>query len=313
MLASPRLIASATVLLTTTLWSMRQVLTKFGLADLSPLTIIAGQATLGALLLGALLFGWRRERLPHLTLPEWARVVGTGLLGFVFSQTLMIVALTQLATGTLAFVLSFTAIAALVLGIIMLRDWPTPLQLIGLICAFAGAYLFFPIRPTTAEVGAILILCIEMFAISLADNLIRDLLLRGRITAMMMALVTMVAGALILVPVALWNDGVPATSGGGLLAIVYGGIAINAIAIPLWNHALKTLAVFEAAVLTNLGTIEVVFLGWVLLGETLTPRMALAVTVVLVGVSLVQLRSWPQTTWLSESIRTRRLRRRGAL
>ena len=286
---SPRLKASGLVLLATTLIAIRQVLTKAGLSDVPPLTMMAGQAMVGALVLG-LRFVVQRHALPRLSRAEWARLISVAVIGFTCSQTLLLIALARIPASELGFVLSFTPLASLFVGVAVLRDWPTRLQLAGMGLALAGAALFYPDWPDGNRLGAIAVLVLEMFAIGYGDNVGRSLLLRGRVTPVFLALVSMIVGSLLLAPLAIALEGVPRIDERGLIAITFGGLAIFGIALPFWNCALQDLRAFEAALLANLGVFEVAFLAWLVLGERLAPPMLAALAIALAGVSLVQLK-----------------------
>jgi probable blue pigment (indigoidine) exporter len=102
----------------------------------------------------------------------------------------------------------------------------------------------------------------------------------------------LVAGGVVLVPVALLVEGPPPTSytGENLIGYGYLGLIGAALAYALWFRGIKALSPTEVTFLGLLSPLVATLLGWVVLGQQLTALQLLGGLLALAAVVLAQLR-----------------------
>jgi drug/metabolite transporter (DMT)-like permease len=102
----------------------------------------------------------------------------------------------------------------------------------------------------------------------------------------------MLAGALLLAPVAVFESLATATFQARpqtMWAVLFVGIAGGAIGFFLWTNALVRLSPTQVSVYVNLNPMVATLLGTTLLGEQLTPMFLVGLVAVIGGVLLVNL------------------------
>jgi drug/metabolite transporter (DMT)-like permease len=84
--------------------------------------------------------------------------------------------------------------------------------------------------------------------------------------------------------------------------LVVGWLALvnTAFAFTLWNHTLRTLSAMESSIINNAMLIQIPILAWLFLGEMVTWKQAIALTLAGIGILAVQLRSL-SPTWIRHS------------
>ncbi len=102
----------------------------------------------------------------------------------------------------------------------------------------------------------------------------------------------LVAGGLLLTPVALLVEGPPPSSFTGENLLGYGYLTLigAAVAYGLWFRGIKALSPTEVTFLGLLSPLVATVLGWALLGQRLTPLQLLGGVLALAAVALAQLR-----------------------
>ncbi|MDZ7701389.1 MAG: DMT family transporter [Halobacteriales archaeon] len=89
---------------------------------------------------------------------------------------------------------------------------------------------------------------------------------------------------------------------GGWLIVRWLAIVNTAFAFTPWNHTPQTLTATESSVVNNTMLVQIAVLGWLFLGEALTPLEIVGLALVTVGVLAVQLvrgRWWPRGSAVS--------------
>ncbi|WP_439377151.1 EamA family transporter [Amycolatopsis lexingtonensis] len=105
----------------------------------------------------------------------------------------------------------------------------------------------------------------------------------------------LVAGGLVLVPVALAVEGAPpaSLSGANLAGYAYLSLIGAAFAYALWFRGIRALTATHVTFLGLLSPVVATLLGWLVLGQRLTPWQLLGAAVVLAAVVAAQCRSQP--------------------
>jgi probable blue pigment (indigoidine) exporter len=101
-----------------------------------------------------------------------------------------------------------------------------------------------------------------------------------------------VAGGLVAAPVALAVEGPPPATltAGNLAGYAYLAIVGAALAYALWFRGVRALSATNVTFLALLSPIVATALGWIVLGQRLTPSQALGVVIVLGSVTVAQFR-----------------------
>ena len=288
------LLVYAEAILCTFLWSSSYILIKIGLLEIPPFLFAALRCTFAFVVLGMLSIARvgvaKSGRESRTVANEKALLVAAGICGYTLGQGLQFVSLTYLPAVTNTFVLNFTPIFVLVLGILFLKEKVSRLQLLGLPVALLGASVFFSERLVGAgqQIG---ILTVTVSGLSWAIYLIivRKIQRVGSIGSLKLTTLTMGIGTAGLVLLAAVFDGPKPFSLNDLMIILWLSIVNTALAFLLWNHVLRSIGAYELSVIQNSMLVQVAVLAWIFLDEPVTYLMTLGMVLVIVGVVLVQL------------------------
>jgi drug/metabolite transporter (DMT)-like permease len=217
-------------------------------------------------------------------------LVAAGICGYTLAQGLQFVGLFYLPAVTSTFVLNFTPVFVLVLGVLLLREKVSRLQLVGLPVALLGAYAFFSERLAGAgqQIG-ILAVIVSSLSWAIYMIIVRKIQRVDSFGSLKLTTLTMGIGTAGLVLLAAVFDGLRPISLNGLLIILWLGVVNTALAFLLWNHVLRSIHAYELSVIQNSMLVQVAVLAWIFLDERVTYVMTLGILLVIVGVVLVQL------------------------
>jgi len=218
------------------------------------------------------------------------KVVFLGLSGYTVAQGLQCLGLFYLPAVSVTFILNFTPVVVLILGVVFLGVYPTRLQLGGMALVLLGAYLFF--RAPMSGYGLMGVLITLLSGIGWGAYLVASRLLFVRDEADILGLTafSMASGTAVLVIVAVAIEGFPSVSFTSWGIILWLGVVNTALAFLLWNHALQRLEAFEISVLQNTMLVQIAILSWIFLGERLSVTKLIPMALVFVGALVVQLR-----------------------
>jgi len=288
---SSRLASLLEALLVTFLWSSSYVLIKIGLQGMSPLGFAAVRYSLAFIVLFALSTMRRaHEERVRLSTHDWFRLFIAGVAGYAVAQGLQFVGLSYLPAITTTFLLNFTPLFVLLLGALFLGERPTAIQLVGMVIALAGAYVYFLTPILVEEILGVIIVLASGLGWAIYMTTVRGFQRIGKVGTFRLTTVTMGFGAAVLFVSALTFEGIPNVSLNGWLIIVWLSLVNTAFAFYLWNRALRNLKAYELSMLQNTMLIQIALLASVFLGEQLTTNKVLGVILVLTGVTLVQIR-----------------------
>jgi drug/metabolite transporter (DMT)-like permease len=286
-----RLLGVLEALLVTFLWSSSYVLVKIGLDQIQipPLTLVALRYAVASAVLIPLAL--RRGGSSMLGDPKFlARIAILGLTGYSVAQGLQCLGLFYLPAVSVTFILNFTPVFVLVMGVFGLGERPTNVQLGGMALVLVGAYLFFNDPLSGSSLMGVLITLISGLGWASYMVYSRYTFVREEFDLLGITAFSMGAGTLILVVAALVFEGVSSVPPSGWGIIAWLGVVNTALAFFLWNHALRRLEAFETSILQNTMLIQIAILSWVFLGERLTGMKLVAMAMVFLGVLTVQLR-----------------------
>jgi drug/metabolite transporter (DMT)-like permease len=267
---------------------------KFGLLEVPPFLFAAVRYTIAFTILGVIFLtvgeGRRTVRREVLKANGRVALIIAGICGYTLAQGLQVVGLFYLPAVTTSFVLNFTPIFVLLLGILFLGERASRIQLMGLIVAMAGAYTFFSERISgVAQELGIIVVVISGLAWAVYMVIVRKIQRANLFGSFKLTTVTMGIGTAGLVILAAIFDGPKPISLNALTIILWLSVANTALAFLLWNHVLRTIHAYELSVIQNSMLVQIAVLAWIFLGELLTYVMIFGVILVIVGVVLVQI------------------------
>jgi probable blue pigment (indigoidine) exporter len=245
-------------------------------------------AAVRALPAGLLLVAFTR-RLPR---GDWwwkAIVLGTLNIGAFFA--LLFIGAYRLPGGVAATVGALQPLVAAGLAVALLGERMSARTAISAIAGVAGVSLL--VLRANAQLDALGLAAAVGGAVSMATGVV--LSKRWRSPAPLLATTgwQLVAGGLLLLPVALLVEGLPVEPLNGANLLGYGYLTVigAVIAYPLWFRGIRALSPVDVTFLALLSPVVATALGWIVLGQRLTPAQAVGALVVLGAIVAVQTQS----------------------
>ena len=132
-----RLTALLEAYLVTFLWSSSYVLVKVGLTEVSPLTLVTLRYIVASIVLLPIAIV-RGETAALREKGNLMKLLFLGLTGYTVAQGLQCVGLFYLPAVSVTFILNFTPVIVLAMGVVALGERPTRLQLAGMLLVLVG-------------------------------------------------------------------------------------------------------------------------------------------------------------------------------
>ncbi len=283
------------------LWGASFLLTKITLTQLGPMATAAlrwGVATL-ALLAVSSTTAHRRGTLRRALRDDWRTFVGLGLVGVSLFYTLQNLALTYTTSVDVGLIMNDFPILTAVLGVWLLGERFTWRAAGGLALATVGVTLISlgglteagangPFAPASAHTRLLGNLLALVATLSGALYIVGG---KRAVTTYDPLTVTTLAGlfgALMLIPVAVWEGLTLRLSPGVWAALLALALGSGAAANWLWWYAADRLPVSRAGVFLYVTPVVSTILGVAVLGEPLTVATVAGAGFVIGGVTLVQ-------------------------
>ena len=291
-----RLLPYAVAVAVTLLWSSSYVLIKWGLQDLPPVYFATLRYLLAfaVLALADVMLRKRGRGVQSRSPLPVRKLIVAGVFGYTVAQGFQYVGLFFLPAITTSLILTFNPIFVLILGVAMIGERAGRKELGGLAIALVGALVFFYSR--VAWQGEWLGLA---FTVSSGAGwavyviLIRGLHIDGRLDSLRLTSVTMGVGAAGMVALTALTGEYAPLNLEGIAIVLWLATANTALAFFLWNWSLASIPPYHLTVLQNVMLVEIALFSLAFLGEVVTPLMVAGMGLVLVGVVIVQLRSFP--------------------
>jgi drug/metabolite transporter (DMT)-like permease len=219
-----------------------------------------------------------------------AEVAGTGLVGYGISLGFQFVGtkLSTAANGSL--VTSATPAFVFLFAFLLLKEKLTSRGIVALVVSTVGVIL--AIDPAIARLEPSLFwgnLCLVAAALTWA---LYSVLIRKVTRDLDVALVSLIAfagGLPLTIPLGVWElatQGLGAITLGTIGGILFLGIISTALAMYLWNTAFATLKAGTASLTFFAQPLVGTFLGWMLLGERITPLFLIGGALIGAGIIL---------------------------
>jgi drug/metabolite transporter (DMT)-like permease len=300
----PNLAAALQALFVTFLWSTSWVLMKIGLQDIPALTFAGLRYGLAFVCLLPFAFGRLSSagRLPSARLTYlkplrelsgrgWARLVVLGLLFYAATQGAVFLGLAYLPSVTVSLLLNFTTIVIALMSIPLLAERPTILQWGGVLVNIAGVMIYFyPLSIPTSHIFGLIIVVIGVLANAASSLLGRRINREGDVPPLAVTVVSMGAGAAVLLAAGGLIQGFPHLNATHWAIIGWLAVVNTAFAFTLWNHTLRTLSAMESSIINSTMLVQIAVLAWLFLGERLTWREIIGMALAGIGALIVQLR-----------------------
>jgi len=284
--------AIVAALFVTVLWSSSFVIIKLGLNEIPPLTFAGLRYVIAFICL--LPFAFKKERIDEikkLHKPQWIKLTFLGLLFITFTQGAQFLGLSLLPAVTVSLILNFTPIIVAVMGIFLIKEYPTYQQWIGALLFIIGILTYFiPLEAGNNQLLGIIIMIIGVAANAGSSILGRSVNRKGDLHPLTITIISMGIGSVILLIVGIITQGFPAISLKNWLYLLWLAAINTAFAFTLWNLTLRTLSAMESSIINGTMLIQIAFLAWLFLDEPITFKEGIGMLIAGLGALLVQLK-----------------------
>lgn len=268
------------------IWGGMYVVSKVVLEIVPPFALVSLRLILGIITLVIVLL---LRGFPSILRRQLLQVMGIGLVGYGISLSLQFLGtkLSTAANGSL--VTSATPAFVLLFAWLLLKERITPRRLLALVLATMGVVAV--IDPRSAQLNPDLFLGNLLLLGAAITWALYSVLVR-RVTQDMDVLVfSMIAffgGLPVTVPAGIWETGtmgIGEITPGVIGGILFLGVISTALAMVLWNTAFAYVDASLASLTFFAQPVVGTFLGWLFLGEQITPLFLLGG--LLIGLGLV--------------------------
>ncbi|MDA5093682.1 DMT family transporter [Aliiroseovarius sp. KMU-50] len=265
------------------------------LEQYDPFTVAAGRIGIGALALLVVVAITRPRDLVIRDPKSLGFILILGILNFALPFSLLAWGLQQVPSAFAGVAMGSSPIFVLVLAYIFVPDERIgPQRIVGVILGFVGLLiLILPGAMEAGNAGGTIVARIACVAASLCYSVGAILIRRAPpIPPMVFTAGMLMAGALVLSPIAVLVEGLPEINGTwATWAILYAGIFPTGLAFLLRVVLIRSAGPIFMSLVAYIVPIWAVLLGVILLGETLRLSTYIGAVVILSGVGLTQLRS----------------------
>lgn len=290
----PHFVAILQALLVTFLWSTSWILIKIGLNDIHIPALTFAGLRYGIAFCMLLAYGQYRKQLGdlrNLTRRDWLLLVLLGIVFYAITQGTQFLALAYLPSALFSLVLNFSAIVVALVGIQLLKEYPTPVQWIGMGLFLAGVIVYlYPINLPSKILVGLLIGVVSMLANAGSSLLGRYINRDTTLSPFIITIVSMGVGAFLLLGSGVILEEIPVISLNGWVVIIWMAGINTAFAFTLWNLTLRTLSATESSIINNTMLIQIALLAWIFLGEGISLQEGIGLILAAVGILIVQLR-----------------------
>jgi drug/metabolite transporter (DMT)-like permease len=254
------------------IWGGMYVVSKIVLEIIPPFSLVSLRLILGALTL-VIVLAWRG--FPKISRMQLLRVFSVGFVGYGISLSLQFLGtkLSSAANGSL--VTSATPAFVLIFAWILLKEKITSLRLIALLLATLGVVAV--IDPRSAQLNPNLFTGNLMLLGAAVTWALYSVLVRKAtqdLDVLPFSLIAFIGGLPVTIPAGAWELktlGVGEISLGVIAGVLFLGIISTALAMVLWNTAFAFVDASLASLTFFAQPVVGTFLGWLFLGEKITP------------------------------------------
>lgn len=217
----------------------------------------------------------------------WGRTFVLGALNFSFFWAMLFVSAYRLPGGVAATVGAVQPLIVIALSRIVLAKQIRPLAVVAGLTGIVGvALLVLTPRAALDPIGIVAGLA---GAVSMAFGTVLARHWKPPVSSLTFTAWQLTAGGLLLIPLVLWLEPVPpAPTTANVLGMAYLGLIGAAFTYLLWFRGLSRIEPSAAASLGFLSPLVATLLGWLLLGQSLTPLQIAGFVAVLASVWISQ-------------------------
>lgn len=217
----------------------------------------------------------------------WWRVFVLGALNFTIFWTLLFVAAYRLPGGIAATLGATQPLMVVFLAQVVLGATVRPTAVVASLLGLAGVGMLVLAPGATWDTAGVL--AAFGSAVSMAFGTVLTRRWQPDVSSLVFTAWQLAAGGLLLVPVALVvSPELPVFDARGILGLVYLTVIGAALTYLLWFRGVARLAPAQVASLSFLSPVSAVLIGWVVLGEALSPVQLSGALLTLVSVWLSQ-------------------------
>jgi drug/metabolite transporter (DMT)-like permease len=178
----------------------------------------------------------------------------------------------------------------LIFGIIFLKEFPTPIQLVGMIIALLGVVIYFYPQQIPIHENGFGMLMIGLLGLAFQAILLRYLARKKESHTITLTTIPLIVGGGVLLIVSIFVEGIPKISLKTIMILGWLIIFNTIIGQLLYSSALREMKAVQTNLILNLLPFFTAIFAWMVLGEQLSWRQIAAMGVVFAGTYLVQLR-----------------------
>jgi probable blue pigment (indigoidine) exporter len=287
-LSTARTIAIAEAVLATFIWASSFVFVKMILPDIGPLLIAGLRYFLAFFILLPFILR-QKGSLGRIEPKMWGQLSLIGISAYAIGNGALFWALRYLPATTVSFILSVSPLLILFAGIVILKEFPTRWQIVGVVVSLIGAALFFSPGFQSEEPLGLAIAMVGLLGFTAFGILGRSVARTRQISTLNLTGIPFAIGGGLLLIIGLAVEGRPALDQNAWLVIAWLATVNSAFAYFLYNHALKSITALEMNVTLNLSPLGTALLAWLILGESLSSIQIAGIFVVVAGVTTVQI------------------------
>ena len=289
-----RIIAFASAIIVTILWSFSFIIVSIGLEDIPPVTFAAFRYLLAFMFqIPIFLFTKNRISLKTLTKADWRTFLLYGIIFYTINQIVPFIALTYISPIIFSMVMNFTVLAVALLGVLFLNEKLAWVQILGIFIFIAGVFFyFFPLGQIDLNWIGVGIAFIGVMSNAIATIMGRAVNRQGKFSPFIITFISMGIGSILMFIIALIVDGFPHLPLWAWGMIIFLALVNTALAFNMWNFSQRTLTATEITMINNLMLVEIALLSWIFLDTNLSIKQMISIVVVLIGIAIVQL--YPQ-------------------
>ena len=288
----------------TLLWSSSWPIIKYGLEEIPPITFAGLRYITASLILFSvvLISSKQRKVLKTINRRWWLKLVLYGLIFYTITQGAQFFGLLFLPAITVSMLLSFTPILVLILAIFLIKEKPSKLQILFVIIALLGAFLYF-FKSIDLELSNMVILALIIVIIGVLANALSAIMGRSinklqELNPLIVTSISMLVGSIVLLIVGLITEDIPQLSLLSIGYILWLSIINTAFAFTLWNHAMQKLAAVEISIINNTMLVQITILAVILLSER--PSVFQWIGLVIIAISGIFLPLFSSNTKMRE-------------
>jgi len=274
------------VLITAILWGTTFVVVRIGVDEIGPLSLAGIRFFTSSLLLLPFLMMKRisTEEIKSNILP----LALMGILSYAIGNGSLNYALQFLPATLVSFLMSFITPIILIFSIIWLKEFPTPVQVAGLVFVFFGVILYFYPQQIPFRAKGFGILMLGLLGFALQTTLGRFLARAKNIHTITLTTIPLIIGGGILLIVSFFVEGFPVISQKTVLILGWLIFFNTIIGQLLYSSAIADITAIQVNLILNLSPFFTAIFAWFLLGEQLGITQVAAMSAVFMGTYLVQ-------------------------